>query len=81
LSAVDARTESEILEHIHQFMVDKTAILITHKVSSLQQFDRIIVMEGGKIVESGTHDELMHNGKLYLEMYKRQQVRGSDNII
>ncbi|HZI01212.1 MAG TPA: ABC transporter ATP-binding protein, partial [Flavisolibacter sp.] len=52
LSAVDARTESDILEHIHQFMVDKTAILITHKVSSLQQFDRIIVMEGGKIVES-----------------------------
>jgi ATP-binding cassette subfamily B protein len=81
LSAVDARTESEILEHIHQFMVDKTAILITHKVSSLQQFDRIIVMEGGKIVESGTHDELMHNGKLYPEMYKRQQVRGSDNIL
>ena len=81
LSAVDSRTEKEILDHIIQFMADKTAILITHKIASLNQFDRIIVLEEGRIAESGTHEELMQKGKLYPEMYKRQHIRGADNIL
>ena len=79
LSAVDSRTEKEILSHIKEFMKERTAILITHKIASLHDFDKVMVMDEGRIVESGTHEQLLKLGGLYAEMYKRQHVRGTDN--
>jgi ATP-binding cassette subfamily B protein len=75
LSAVDAKTEKEIFANIHQYMQNKTALVITHKITSLADFDKIVVLEEGSIVEMGRHSELMKKGGIYTEMYLRQQVQ------
>jgi len=73
LSAVDARTEKEIIGNLYQYLDDKTAIIITHRIFSLFEFDKIIVIDGGRIVEQGTHRELLEMKGYYAEMYARQQ--------
>ena len=73
LSAVDARTENEIIGNLYEFLKEKTAIIITHRIFSLFAFDSIIVMDDGKIVEKGTHDELLGLNGYYTEMYRQQQ--------
>ena len=73
LSAVDARTEKEIITNLKEYMRGKTSILITHRIFSLLDFDKIIVLEGGEIVEEGRHEELLGRRGLYYEMYQRQQ--------
>jgi ATP-binding cassette subfamily B multidrug efflux pump len=73
LSAVDARTENEIISHLNTFLHDKTAIIITHRIFSLLQFDKIIVLDHGRIVEEGTHAELMGKNGFYAALYERQQ--------
>ncbi len=57
----------------YEFLKEKTAIIITHRIFSLFAFDSIIVMDDGKIVEKGTHDELMMLNGYYTEMYRQQQ--------
>jgi len=74
LSAVDARTEKQILENLNDALAEKTAIIITHRIFSLFRFDKIIVMDHGKIAESGTHQDLLLKNGLYAEMYKKQQM-------
>jgi ATP-binding cassette subfamily B protein len=73
LSAVDARTEKEIIGNLYRFLQDKTAIIITHRIFALFDFDKIIVLDDGKIVEQGTHGELLAKNGYYADMYKRQQ--------
>ncbi len=73
LSAVDARTEKEIIGNLHQFLNEKTAIIITHRIFSLFEFDKILVLDNGKIVEQGTHEQLLKLNGYYTDMYKRQQ--------
>lgn len=73
LSAVDARTENEIIGNLYEFLKEKTAVIITHRIFSLFAFDSIIVMDDGKIVEKGTHDELLMLNGYYTEMYRQQQ--------
>ena len=79
LSAVDARTEKEILSHIENYMHNRTSIIITHKIFSLLNFDTIIVLEDGKIAEKGTHQELLNQKGIYYDMYIRQSVQGIHN--
>jgi ATP-binding cassette, subfamily B, multidrug efflux pump len=74
LSAVDARTEKEIIENLYNYLQNKTALIITHRIFSLFKFDKIVVLDEGSIVEQGTHDELMQNNGIYTEMYNRQQA-------
>jgi len=73
LSAVDARTEKEILGNLGLFLQHKTAIIITHRIFTLFDFDTIVVLDEGKIVEAGTHDELLSNNGYYAYLYEQQQ--------
>jgi len=72
LSAVDAKTEKQILNNLNQYLDTKTAIVITHRIFSLLHFDKIIVLDDGTIAESGTHDDLLSKGGIYAEMHARQ---------
>jgi ATP-binding cassette, subfamily B, multidrug efflux pump len=73
LSAVDAKTEKEIISNLYNYLEDKTAVIITHRIFSLFNFDKIIVLKDGAIAEEGTHIELMRKNGLYNEMYLQQQ--------
>jgi ATP-binding cassette subfamily B multidrug efflux pump len=74
LSAVDARTEKEVLRHLDEYLKERTAIIVTHRIFSLMQFDQILVMDEGKIVEQGTHESLLELNGEYAEQYRLQQV-------
>jgi ATP-binding cassette subfamily B multidrug efflux pump len=59
LSAVDAKTEHEIISNLYRYLHDKTAVIITHRIFSSFRFDNIIVLDNGELAEQGTHEELM----------------------
>ena len=73
LSAVDARTEKEIITNLYHYLQNKTAFIITHRIFSLFEFDRIIVLDQGKMVETGTHEELLARNGHYSRLYEQQQ--------
>jgi ATP-binding cassette subfamily B protein len=75
LSAVDARTENEIIRNLYSYLQSKTALIITHRIFSLFDFDMIILLKDGAIAEQGTHAELMLKNGLYAEMYRHQQAQ------
>ena len=74
LSAVDTNTEKKILGYLDEKLADKTAIIITHRIYSLFEFDKIIVLEHGKVAEEGTHEELIELGGYYTELFERQRA-------
>jgi ATP-binding cassette, subfamily B, multidrug efflux pump len=73
LSAVDARTEKAILSNLHGAMGNRTAIIITHRIFTLFSFDRIIVMEDGRIIEEGRHEDLLALDGYYRELWEKQR--------
>ena len=73
LSAVDAKTEHRILQQFNEVFKEKTAIVITHRISTLIQFDKIIVLNKGKIAEEGTHEQLLLQKGIYYQLYELQQ--------
>lgn len=74
LSAVDTRTEEEILNQLKNVMRDKTSILISHRVSTVKNADKIIFLEAGEIIEQGTHDSLLEKQGHYFELYEKQKL-------
>jgi ATP-binding cassette subfamily B protein len=78
LSAVDAKTEKTILDNLNATLSDKTVIFITHRIFAVMNFDKILVLDGGRIVESGTHHSLMEKKGFYHELYQLQQVESNE---
>jgi len=72
LSSVDTQTEDKILNHLRDLMQDRTTIFISHRVSTVRNADRIAVLHGGRIVEIGTHDELLGLNGYYSDLYNKQ---------
>ncbi|MBB2145415.1 ATP-binding cassette domain-containing protein [Pedobacter sp. LMG 31464] len=81
LSAVDTKTEEEILGNLGQIMKGKTCILIAHRISTIKNADKIIVLDDGKIIEQGTHQELLNKGGVYTEMYDNQLLEEENTSV
>jgi ATP-binding cassette subfamily B protein len=74
LSSVDTVTEEQILEHLRVLMHGRTTILISHRVSTVRHADRIVVIENGRIAESGSHEELIALGGYYSDLHQKQML-------
>ena len=72
LSAVDTETEETILNNLLTYCKDKTTIIVSHRVSSAKNADQIIILEEGKIIEQGTHNQLLDNNGYYKQLYIKQ---------
>ena len=73
-SSVDVETEEEILRELKEFMRNRTTLLISHRVSTVREADKIIYLRDGKIIEQGSHDELLAHQGAYYELYRRQSL-------
>ncbi|OOQ61036.1 ABC transporter ATP-binding protein [Mucilaginibacter pedocola] len=78
LSAVDTRTEEEILSNLGRIMQGKTSIIISHRISTIKNADKILVIDGGEIIEQGTHNQLMALKAAYFELYEMQLLEEAE---
>jgi ATP-binding cassette subfamily B protein len=72
LSAVDTETEEQILQNLNTYSQGRTTLIISHRISSAKNADKIIVLEKGKIIQEGTHDELLTVIGFYKDLYDEQ---------
>jgi ATP-binding cassette subfamily B multidrug efflux pump len=72
LSSVDTHTEEEILQRLRGVMRERTSIIVAHRLSTLREADQIIVLDQGRVVERGTHEELVAKNGLYAGIYRKQ---------
>jgi ATP-binding cassette subfamily B protein len=72
LSAVDTYTEEEILRQLSGVMRQRTSIIVSHRVSTVRGANQIVVLDQGRVAESGTHDQLVRHDGIYAELYRKQ---------
>src|SRR4030095_8457187 len=72
LSAVDTYTEEEILARLRGVMRQRTSIIVSHRISTVRDADQIFVLDRGRIVERGTHEQLIRHNGLYAELHRKQ---------
>jgi len=77
-SALDSRTETEILDTMRRLARDRTTLIIAHRLSTIVHADRIIVLDHGRITESGSHAELLAHAGLYADMWARQAAERAE---
>jgi subfamily B ATP-binding cassette protein MsbA len=71
-SALDTESEALIQEALDRFAQDRTTVVVAHRLSTIKNADRVVVLNDGQIVEEGTHDDLLARGGMYLDLYQRQ---------
>jgi ATP-binding cassette subfamily B multidrug efflux pump len=76
LSSVDTETERRILERLHGFLRERTTIVVAHRLTTVQEADLIVVLDGGRVVEAGDHAGLLARGGLYADLFQRQMLEG-----
>ena len=74
LSAVDTETEEEILSNLHRISQNKTTVIVSHRVSSAKNADKIMILEEGRVIQQGTHNELVNTPGYYKELYLKQRT-------
>ena len=74
LSSVDIQTEEKILDGLEKLLKEKTSILITHRIAPLKRADRIIVLEKGRVAETGNHEALLSRGGIYAKLYQEREM-------
>jgi ATP-binding cassette, subfamily B, multidrug efflux pump len=74
LSAVDTHTETEILHELRAVLRQRTSIIVSHRMTAVMGADQILVLDGGRIVERGTHAALLERGGLYADLLRRQML-------
>lgn len=80
-SALDNKTSEKLLENIRDLAKEKTCIIISNKVSDVKYSDLIVVLDNGKIIERGTHEELMNHQGIYSEFFQQQATKAEESIL
>jgi ABC-type multidrug transport system fused ATPase/permease subunit len=74
-SSIDSRTEAVILDALDRLMEGRTTLMVAHRLSTIRDADQILVVNHGRIVESGTHEELLEQGGLYFQLHQTQAAK------
>jgi subfamily B ATP-binding cassette protein MsbA len=77
-SALDSKSERAIQEALAEVVKHRTTLVIAHRLSTIENADQVIVLEKGRVIESGTHEELLHRGQAYARLYQTQFVSEHD---
>ena len=80
LSAVDTETEEKILKNLGRIMQGKTTVIIAHRISTVKNCDAIVVLEHGRVTETGTHQDLMQQKGIYYNLYQKQLLEEADHL-
>ena len=76
---MDTKTDALIRKAFREFIPDTTKIIVAQRVASVQEADRILIMDGGRIVAMGTHEELLKSSPIYQEVYESQNKGGQED--
>jgi ATP-binding cassette subfamily B protein len=74
LSSVDAQTEAEILQGLKAILREKTCLIISHRISAVKEADEILVLDAGRVIERGSHEQLIRRGGVYADLYRQQRL-------